>query len=142
MSIDKKRLKEFIEALPEVKVGSTTHYNKRERVIYLWPNAKNLEETLWHELARAYLDQHVGWGKFLIFSSLFFIIFTVLGTLLLVIWSLLSPSKWFFTLVFIIICLALMLVDEKLVNYYGKLLKKEARQEILSMIRKDSFLQF
>jgi len=142
MSVDKTRLKEFIGTLPEVKVGRTNHYDSRQNSIYLWPESKKLEEALWHELAHAYLHQNFGWERFLIFSTGFFLIFTASGILFFVFLTLFSPSIWIIAVVFTAVCLMLMLIEEKVVNHYGKLLKREARQEILSKIRKAPSLRF
>jgi hypothetical protein len=136
MPVNKRRLKEFIKTLPEVKVGRTNHYDSRENSIYLQPENKKLEEVLWHELAHAYLHQNFRWERFLIFSTGFFLIFTASGILFFAFLTLFSPSIWISAIVFTMVCLTLMLVEEKVVNRYGKLLKREARQEILSKIRK------
>jgi len=136
MSVDKRSLKEFIRTLPEVKVGRTNHYDSRENSIYLQPESKKLEEVLWHELAHAYLHQNFRWEKFLIFSTGFFLIFTASGILFFAFLTLISPTIWTIAILFTGVCLTLMLIEEKVVNHYGKLLKKEARQEILSKIRK------
>ena len=142
MSLDKRRLEEFIRTLPEVKVGRTNHYNSRENSIYLRPENKKLEKALWHELAHAYLHQNFRWERFLIFSTGFFIIFTASGILFFAFLTLFSRSIWIINVIFTAVCLTLMLIEEKIVTYYGKLLKKEARQEILSKIRKAPSLHF
>ena len=142
MSIDKRRLKEFIRALPEVKVGRTNHYDSRENSIYLRPENKKLEEALWHELAHAYLHQNFRWERFLVFSTGFFIIFTASGILFFAFLTLFSPVMLIIDVIFTAVCLTLMLIEQKIVTYYGKLLKKEARQEILSKIRKAPSLHF
>jgi len=136
MSVDARRLKEFIRTLPEVKVGRTNHYDSRENSIYLWPENKKLEEALWHELAHAYLHQNFRWERFLIFSTGFFLIFTASGILFFAFLTLFSRDIWIIDVIFTAVCLTLMLIEEEVVNRYGKSLKKEARQEILSKIRK------
>ncbi|MFQ5836484.1 MAG: hypothetical protein ACE5HG_01385 [Candidatus Bathyarchaeia archaeon] len=134
--VNARRLKEFIRTLPEVKVGRTNHYDSRENSVYLRPENKKLEDALWHELAHAYLHQNFRWERFLIFSTGFFIIFTASGILFFGFLTLFSRSIWIIDVIFTAVCLTLMLVEEKVVTYYGKLLKREARQEILSKIRK------
>jgi len=136
MPVNKRRLEEFIKTLPEVKVGRTNHYDSRENSIYLQPENKKLDDALWHELAHAYLHQNFRWERFLIFSTGFFILFTASGILFFAFLTLFSPVMLIIDIIFTAVCLTLMLVEQKLVNYYGKLLKKEARQEILSKIRK------
>ena len=136
MSVEKRRLEEFIRTLPEVKVGRTNHYDIKENSVYLRPENKKLEEALWHELAHAYLHQNFRWERFLIFSTGFFIIFTASGILFFAFLTLFSPSMWIIDAIFTAVCLTLIFVEEKVVNYYGKLLKKEARQEILLRIKK------
>ncbi len=136
MSVDKRRLEEFIRTLPEVKVGRTNHYDIKENSVYLRPENKKLEEALWHELAHAYLHQNFRWERFLIFSTGFFIIFTACGILFFGFLILFSPSMWIIDVVFTVVCLTLIFVEQKVVNYYGKLLKKEGRREILSRIKK------
>ena len=136
MPVNKRRLKEFIKTLPKVKVGRTNHYDSRENSIYLQPENKKLDDALWHELAHAYLHQNFRWERFLIFSTGFFILFTASGILFFAFLTLFSPVMLIIDIIFTAVCLTLMLVEQKLVNYYGKLLKKEARQEILSKIRK------
>ena len=136
MPVNKRRLKEFIKTLPKVKVGRTNHYDSRDNSIYLQPENKKLEDALWHELAHAYLHQNFMWERFLIFSTGFFILFTASGILFFAFLTLFSPVMLIIDIIFTGVCLTLMLVEQKLVNYYGKLLKKEARQEILSKIRK------
>ena len=141
MSVDKRRLKEFIRTLPEVKVGRTNHYDSRENSIYLRPENKKLEEALWHELAHAYLHQNFRWERLLIFSTGFFLLFTASGILFFAFLTLFSRGIWVIDVIFTVVCLTFMLVEQKLVNYYGKLLKKEARQEIISKIRKTPSLR-
>lgn len=136
MSVDTRKLNDFIRTLPTVKVGRTNHYDNRENSIYLWPENKKLEEALWHELAHAYLHQNFRWEKFLIFSTGFFLIFTASGILFFAFLTLFSSSIWIIDIIFTGVCLMLMLVEETVVNHYGKLLKKKARQEILSKIKK------
>ena len=136
MSVDKRRLEEFIRTLPKVKVGRTNHYDIKENSVYLRPENKKLEEALWHELAHAYLHQNFRWERFLIFSTGFFIIFSACGILFFAFLILFSPSMWIIDAIFTAVCLTLIFVEQKVVNYYGKLLKKEARQEILSRIKK------
>jgi len=94
MSVEKRRLEEFIRTLPEVKVGRTNHYDIKENSVYLRPENKKLEEALWHELAHAYLHQNFRWERFLIFSTGFFIIFTASGILVFAFLILFSPSMW------------------------------------------------
>lgn len=136
MSVDKRRLEEFIRTLPKVKVGRTNHYDIKENNVYLRQENKKLEEALWHELAHAYLHQNFRWERFLIFSTGFFIIFTASGILFFAFLTLFSPSMWIIGAIFTAVCLTLIFVEQKVVNYYGKLLKKEAHQEILSKIKK------
>ena len=136
MSVDKRRLEEFIRTLPKVKVGRTNHYDIKENSVYLRPENKELAEALWHELAHAYLHQNFRWERFLIFSTGFFIIFSACGILVFAFLILFSPSMWIIDAIFTAVCLTLIFVEQKVVNYYGKLLKKEARREILSRIKK------
>ena len=136
MSVEKRRLEEFIRTLPEVKVGRTNHYDIKENSVYLRPESKKLEAALWHELAHAYLHQNFRWERFLIFSTGFFILFTASGILFFAFLTLFSPSMWIIDAIFTAVCLTLIFVEQKVVNYYGKLLKKEAHQEILSKIKK------
>jgi hypothetical protein len=136
MSVDKRRLEEFIRTLPEVKVGRTNHYDIKENSVYLRPENKRLEEALWHELAHAYLHQNFGWERFLIFSTGYFIIFTASGILFLAFLILFSPSMWIIDAIFTTVCLTLIFVEQKVVDYYGKLLRKQSRKEILLRIKK------
>ncbi len=142
MSLDERRLKEFIRTLPEVKVGTTNYYNSRENGIYLRPENKKLEDALWHELGHAYLHKNFRWERFLIFSTGFFIIFTASGILFFAFLTLFSRDFWIVDVIFTGVCLMLMLVEERIVTYYGKLLRKEARQEILSEIKRAPSLNF
>lgn len=136
MSVDKRRLEEFIRTLPEVKVGRTNHYDLNENSVYLRPENKRLDEALWHELAHAYLHQNFRWERFLIFSTGFFIIFTASGILFFAFLILFSPRMWIIDAIFTAVCLTLIFVEQKVVDYYGKLLKKQARREILLRIKK------
>ena len=136
MSIDKRRLEEFIKTLPEVKVGRTNHYDIKENSVYLRPENKKLEEALWHELAHAYLHQNFRWERFLIFSTGFFILFTASGILFFAFLILFSPSMWVIDAIFTTACLTLIFIEQKVVDYCGKLLRKQARREILLRIKK------
>lgn len=136
MFVEKRRLKKFIRALPEVKVGRTNHYNIKENSVYLQPESKKLEDALWHELAHAYLHQNFRWERFLIFSTGLFILFTASGILFLAFLILFSPSMVIVDAIFTAVCLSLILVEQKVVDYCGQQLKKQARQEILSKINK------
>ena len=136
MSVEKTRLEEFIRTLPEVKVGRTNHYDIKENSVYLRPENKKLEEALWHELAHAYLNRNFRWERFLIFSSGYFILFTASGILFFVFLTPFSRGMWIIDVVFTAVCLTLIFVEEKVVDYCGKLLRKAARLEILSKIKK------
>jgi len=125
MSVDKRRLEEFIRTLPEVKVGRTNHYDINGNSVCLRPENKRLEEALWHELAHAYLHQNFRWERFLIFSTGFFIIFTASGILLFAFLILFSPRMWIIDAIFTAVCLSLIFVEQKVVDYYGKLLKNK-----------------
>lgn len=143
MFIDRMRLEKFIGALPEVKIGRTDHYYVRENTIFLSPDNKKLENTFWHELAHAYIYRSFRWGKFLIFSSGFFIIITLFFAMLtLGIWVFAIPSSWVITGILTIVCIMLIFIEERIVTHCGRLLRKEARQEILSKIKKDPSLRF
>ena len=136
MSVEKRRLEEFIRTLPEVKVGRTNYYDIKENSVYLRPENKKLEEALWHELAHAYLHQNFRWERFLIFSSGLFILFTASGILFFAFLIPFSRGMWIIDVIFTAVCLMLIFVEQKVVDYYGKLLKKGARLEILSKIKK------